>query len=103
MTGRVADGATQPEVEAVSRFAASCRNTSRQTGSVGLLSNGREKRAIGSPMTFVRGTGAVGDSKKEQQLLSVFHTHKPIAKHVIIPTAKYIKMPTAMNTCLLQG
>ena len=85
MTGRVADGATQPEVEPVSRFAASCRNTSRRT------------------MTFVRGTGAVGDSKKEQQLLSVFYTHTPIAKHIIIPTAKYIKMPTAMNTCLLQG
>ena len=58
VTGRVEDGATQPEVEAVSRFAASCRNTSRRTGSVGLLSNGREKRATGSPMTLVRGTGA---------------------------------------------
>ena len=45
VTGRVVDGATQPDVEAVPGLAASCRNTSRLTGSAGRLSKGRAKRA----------------------------------------------------------
>ena len=45
VTGRVVDGATQPDVEAVPLVAANCRYTSRRTGSAGLDSNGRAKRA----------------------------------------------------------
>ena len=45
VTGRVVVGATQPEVEAVPGLAASCRNTSRLTGSAGRLSKYRAKRA----------------------------------------------------------
>ena len=45
VTGRVVVGAAQPEVEAVPGLAASCRNTSRLTGSAGRLSKGRAKRA----------------------------------------------------------
>ena len=63
MTGRVVDGATQPDVEAVPGLAASCRNTSLLTGSVGLDSKGRAKQATCSPIHLVRGAGAVGDSK----------------------------------------
>ena len=45
VTGRVVDGATQPDVEAVTLVAASCRYTSRLTGSAGHDSKGRAKRA----------------------------------------------------------
>ena len=58
MTRRSDDGATQPKVEAVSGLAASCLNTSRRTGSAGLLSKGRAKRATDSPIILVRGVGA---------------------------------------------
>ena len=45
VTGRVVVRATQPEVEAVPGLAASCRNTSRLTGSAGRHSKGQAKRA----------------------------------------------------------
>ena len=61
--GRVSDGANQPEVAAVPEFSASWRNTSRLTGSTGLASNGRAKRATWLPRHLVRGVGALGDSK----------------------------------------
>ena len=44
-------------------FSASWRNTSRLTGSTGLASKGRAKRATWLPTHWVRGVGAVGDSK----------------------------------------
>ena len=72
MTGRVVDGATQPDVEAVPLVAASCRYTSLITGSAGRDSNGRAKRATWLPIHLVRGAGAVGDSKQGQQLPSDF-------------------------------
>ena len=68
--GRAADGATQPEVEAVPLFSASCLNTSLLTGSTGLASKGRAKRATWLPRHLVRGVGAVGDSKQDKQLPS---------------------------------
>ena len=70
MLGRAADGATQPEVEAVPLFSASCLNTSRLIGSTGLASKGRAKRATWLPRHLVRGVGAVGDSKQNKQLQS---------------------------------
>ena len=72
MTGSVAVGATQPEVEADPVTAPSCRNTSLLMGSAGRLSNGRAKRATCLPIHLVRGAGAVGDSKQGQQLPSDF-------------------------------
>ena len=63
MLGRAADGTNQPEVEAAPLFWASCLNTSRLTGSTGLASKGRAKRATWLPRHLVRGVGAVGDSK----------------------------------------
>ena len=68
--GRVADGATQSEVEAVPLFSANCLNTSLLTGSTGLASKGRAKRATWLPRHLVRGVGAVGDSKQDKQLPS---------------------------------
>ena len=68
--GRAADGATQPEVEAVPLFCANCRNTSLLTGSTGLASKGQAKRATWLPRHLVRGVGAVGDSKQNKQLPS---------------------------------
>ena len=50
--------------------------------SAGLLSKGRAKRATESPIHLVRGAGAVGDSKKGQELLSIFHAHSPTAKNI---------------------
>ena len=64
MIGRRTAGGVQPVVEAAVGLAANCRNTSIHTESPGLLSKGRAKRATGSPITLVRGGGAVGDSKK---------------------------------------
>ena len=43
VTGRVVDGATQPDVEAVLELAASCWNTSLRTGSADLDLKGRAK------------------------------------------------------------
>ena len=65
MVGRVADGATQPEVEAVPLFSANCRNTSLLSGSTGLASKGRAKRATWLPRHLMRGVGGVGDSKQD--------------------------------------
>ena len=70
MLGRAADGATQPEVEAVPLLSASCRNTSRLIGPTGLASKGRAKRATWLPRHLVRGVEAVGDSKKDKPLPS---------------------------------
>ena len=70
MLGRAADGATQPEVEAVPLFSASCLNTSLLIGSTGLASKGRAKRATWLPRHLVHGVGAVGDSKQDKQLPS---------------------------------
>ena len=70
MLGRAADGATQPEVEAVPLFSASCLKTSLLIGSTGLASKGRAKRATWLPRHLVRGVGAVGDSKQDKQLPS---------------------------------
>ena len=56
-------GAIQPEVAAIQVFSASWRETSRLTGSAGLDSKGRAKRATWLPRHLVRGVGAVGDSK----------------------------------------
>ena len=58
MVGSVMDGATQPEVEAVPLVAASCLNTSRLTGSSGLDSKGRAKRATWVPRHLVRDADA---------------------------------------------
>ena len=58
--GRTPDGASQPEVDAAVRAVG---GTSRLTGSTGLDSNGRAKRATVLPRHLVRGVGAVGDSK----------------------------------------
>ena len=55
--GRVSEGAIQPEVAAVLGFSASWRNTSRLTGSTGLASKGRAKRATWLPTHLVRGIG----------------------------------------------
>ena len=68
--GRVTDGATQPEEAADLVFSASWWNTSRLTGSTGLASKGLAKRATWLPRHFLRGVGAVGDSKQDKQLLS---------------------------------
>ena len=57
------DGASQPEGVAAVHVSASWRKTSRLTGSTGLDSNGRAKRATVLPRHLVRGVGAVGDSK----------------------------------------
>ena len=65
MVGRVTDGATQPEVEAVPLVSANCLNTSLLTGSTGLASKGRAKRATCLPRHLVCGVGAVGDSKQD--------------------------------------
>ena len=54
MVGRIVDGATQPEVEAVPRFAANCLNTSRIMGSAGRDSKGRAKPATWLPRHLVR-------------------------------------------------
>ena len=64
MVGSTLIGAIQPEKEeaAVPLFA-SWRYTSRLTGSTGLASIGRAKRATVLPRHLVRGGGAVGDSK----------------------------------------
>ena len=57
-------GAIQPkEEQAAVPLSASWRNTSRLTGSTGLASIGRAKRATVLPRHLVRGGGAVGDSK----------------------------------------
>ena len=72
VVGRVADEATQPEVEAVPLVSANCLNTSLLTGSTGLASNGRAKRATWLPKHLVRDVGAVGDSKQDKQLPSDF-------------------------------
>ena len=72
MVGRVADGATQPEVEAEPLFSTNCLNTSPFTGSTGLASKGQAKRATWLPIYLVRGVGAVGDSKQDKQLPSDF-------------------------------
>ena len=56
--GRVVDGATQPDVDAVPLFAANCRKTSLLTGSAGLDSNERAKRATWLPIHLVCGAGA---------------------------------------------
>ena len=58
MVESVVDGATQPKVEAVPLEAANCRKTSLLTGSTGLASNGRAKRATWLPIHLVRGAGA---------------------------------------------
>ena len=69
--GSGAAGATQPEVVLMPLGAVANRlNSSLLTGSTGLLSNGRAKRATCSPMHLERGAGAVGDSKQEHKLLS---------------------------------
>ena len=69
--GSGAAGATQPEVELMPLGADANRlYRSLLTGSTGLTSNGRTKRATCSPMHLERGTGAVGDSKQEHKLLS---------------------------------
>ena len=60
---RVAVGATQPVAAEELALDASCRKTSLLTGSAGLLSKGRAKRATLSPIHLVWGAGAVGDSK----------------------------------------
>ena len=60
---RASEGAIQPEVAAVLEFSASWRKTSRLTGSTGLASKGRAKRATWPPRHLVRSEGAVGDSK----------------------------------------
>ena len=72
MVGRVADGATQLEVEDEPLFSANCLNTSLLTGSAGLASNRRAKRATWLPIHLVHGVGAVGDSKQDKQLPSDF-------------------------------
>ena len=65
MLERVVDGATQPEVAAVPLEAANCLKTSLLTGSTGLASKGRAKRVTWLPRHLVRGVGAVGDSKQD--------------------------------------
>ena len=60
---RASVGAIQPEVAAVQGFSTSWRNTSRLTGSTGLASKGRAKRATVPPIHLVRSVEAVGDSK----------------------------------------
>ena len=65
MVKRVVDGATQPEVEAVPLEAANCLKSSLLTGSTGLASKGRAKRATWLSIHLVRGVGAVGDSKQD--------------------------------------
>ena len=60
---RVAVGATQPVAVEELALEASCRKTSLLTGSAGLLSKGRAKRATLSPIHLVWGAGVVGDSK----------------------------------------
>ena len=64
MEARAPDGATQPEVAAVLGFSASWRYSSRLTVSVGLASNGLQKRATCPPRHWVRNAGAVEDSKR---------------------------------------
>ena len=64
MEAKASVGATQPEVAAVQGFSASWRYSSRLTGSVGLASNGLQKRATCSPRHWVRSAGAVRDSKE---------------------------------------
>ena len=64
MSASTLDGAIQPEeVEAAVPTSASWRKTSRLTGSTGLASIGRAKRATVLPRHLVRGGGAVGDNK----------------------------------------
>ena len=63
-------GANQPKVDIVPLEAANCRKTTLLTESTGLASKGRAKRATWLPRHLVRGAGAVGDSKKGEQLPS---------------------------------
>ena len=64
MSASTLNGAIQPEeVETAVPWSASWRYTSRLTGSTGLASIGRAKRATVLPRHLVRGVGAVGDSK----------------------------------------
>ena len=64
MVGSTLVGTIQPEEEeAAVPLSASWRYTSRLTGSTGLASIGRAKRAIWLPRHLECGVGAVGDSK----------------------------------------
>ena len=64
MVGSTLVGANQPEEEeAAVLLSASWRYTSRLTGSTGLASIGRAKRATVLPRHLVRGGGTLGDSK----------------------------------------
>ena len=64
MLGSTPIGAIQPEEEEAAVLgSASWRYTSRRTGSTGLASKGRAKRATWLPRHLKRGVGAVGDSK----------------------------------------
>ena len=64
MSGSTLVGAIQPkEEEAAVPLSASWRYTSRLTGSTGLASIERVKRATVLPRHLVCGGGAVGDSK----------------------------------------
>ena len=56
--GRVPEGAIQHEAAAMQGFSTSWRNTSRLTGSTGLASKGRAKRATWLSTHWVRGVGA---------------------------------------------
>ena len=58
-------GPPSRQVEAVPLVSANCLNTSLLTGSTGLASKGRAKRATWLPRHLVRGVGAVGDSKQD--------------------------------------
>ena len=61
--GNTPVGAIQPgEEEAAVLESASWRYTSCRTGSTGLASKGRAKRATWLPRHLERGVGAVGDS-----------------------------------------
>ena len=62
-TGSLVVGATQPTEDLGLLESAMHLKTSRLTGSAGLASNRRAKRATWLPMHLVRGAGAVGDSK----------------------------------------
>ena len=62
--GNTPVGEIQPEEEEAAVLgSASWRYTSLRTGSTGLASKGRAKRATWLPRHLERGVGAVGDSK----------------------------------------
>ena len=68
--GRVPEWAIQPEVAAMLLFSTSVQKTSRLTGSTGLASKGRAKRATWFPIHWVRGVGAGHEKGRTHSKLS---------------------------------